>query len=178
MTATTPATRTLRHARVSTELGEITLVADGDVLTGLYFARHWPRPPKSAFGVLVDADADPFVTRVSSELREYLTGQRTSFDVPTSAVGDDFQQRVWAILREIPYGTTTTYGAIADRLGDKALAQLVGQAVGRNPLSIVVPCHRVVGSDGWLTGYAGGLDRKRWLLDLEEPLDARAERLF
>jgi methylated-DNA-[protein]-cysteine S-methyltransferase len=93
-------------------------------------------------------------------------------------VGDDFQQRVWAILREIPYGTTTTYGAIAGRLGDKALAQRVGQAVGRNPLSIVVPCHRVVGSNGWLTGYAGGLERKRRLLDLEQPMDARAGRLF
>jgi methylated-DNA-[protein]-cysteine S-methyltransferase len=178
MTATTPATRALRQARVSTDLGEITLVADGDVLTGLYFAQHWPRPPRTAFGSLVDADADRFLSRVSSELGEYLAGRRTTFDVPTSAVGDDFQLRVWAVLGEIPYGTTTTYGAIADRLGDKALAQRVGQAVGRNPLSIVVPCHRVVGSDGWLTGYAGGLDRKRRLLDLEEPADARVGRLF
>jgi methylated-DNA-[protein]-cysteine S-methyltransferase len=178
MTATTPATRTLRHARVSTDLGEITLVAGGDALTGLYFDRHWPRPPRTALGVLVDVDADPFISLVSSVLGEYLAGRRTTFDVPTSAVGDDFQERVWPILREIPYGTTTTYGAIADRLGDKALAQRVGRAVGRNPLSIVVPCHRVVGSDGWLTGYAGGLERKRRLLDLEQPLDTRAGRLF
>ena len=118
------------------------------------------------------------LNQARSELEDYLAGRRTSFDLPTRATGTAFQERVWALLREIPFGTTTTYGALAERLGERALAQEVGQAVGRNPLSIVVPCHRVVGSGGRLTGYAGGLDRKRRLLALEEPAALAAERLF
>jgi methylated-DNA-[protein]-cysteine S-methyltransferase len=101
-----------------------------------------------------------------------------AFDLPLAVDGDEFQRRVWAMLDEIPFGETTTYGELAERLGDKALAQRVGQAVGHNPLSIVVPCHRVVGKDGKLTGYAGGLKRKQFLLDLEEPAAVKSERLF
>ena len=98
---------------------------------------------------------------------EYLAGGRTSFDLPTAAAGDPFQRRVWERIARIPYGSTTTYGEIARELGDPALARRVGGAVARNPLSVVVPCHRVVGRDGALTGYAGGLERKRLLLELE-----------
>jgi methylated-DNA-[protein]-cysteine S-methyltransferase len=165
---------TTRHTRIETTLGELTLVADGDQLTGLYFPHHWYRP--SALGSL--SGKDVFLAGVAEQLDDYLAGQRTSFDIPVALAGDDFQRRVWDMLTEIPYGSTTTYGALATRLGDPTLAQRVGQAVGRNPVSIVVPCHRVVGKDGKLTGYAGGLRRKQHLLDLEEPALAKAGRLF
>ena len=91
----------------------------------------------------------------------------STFDLPTATHGSAFEERVWALLRELPFGETTTYGDLAESLGDRNLARRVGQAVGRNPLSIVVGCHRVVGKGGELRGYAGGLDRKRFLLDLE-----------
>ena len=164
----------LRHTTIESALGELTLLAEGDKLTGVYFPHHWH--PPTAVGPFV-AD-DPVFTRAAAELAEYLDGRRTTFDLPTATAGDEFQERVWAMLAELPYGGTTTYGALAARLGDPALAQRVGQAVGHNPLSIVVPCHRVVGANGRLTGYAGGLRRKQFLLDLEEPAEVRAERLF
>ncbi len=107
----------------------------------------------------------------SQQLEEYFGGSRHTFEVPSRLEGSEFQRRVWSVLEEIPYGETTTYGEIAARLGEPA--QAVGKAVGQNPLSIVVPCHRVIGKDGSLTGYAGGLKRKQFLLDLEEPVGAR-----
>jgi methylated-DNA-[protein]-cysteine S-methyltransferase len=162
---------TTMHTRITTTLGELTLVADGGYLTGLYFPHHWYLPPASALGEFV-AD-DPFFAGVAAQLDDYLAARRTSFELPVALSGDDFQQSVWALLTEIPYGSTTTYGALAERLGDRTLAQAVGQAVGHNPVSIIVPCHRVVGKDGRLTGYAGGLRRKQHLLDLEEPTLAR-----
>jgi methylated-DNA-[protein]-cysteine S-methyltransferase len=167
-----------RHTRIGTALGELTLVADGGRLTGLYFPHHWTRPAQDTFGPYVDAAGDRLFTEVGAQLDDYLAGRRTTFDVPTAAAGDDFERRVWAMLAEIPYGTTTTYGALAERLGDRTLAQRVGKAVGRNPLSVIVPCHRVVGGDGRLTGYAGGIPRKRFLLGLEEPAPVEAGRLF
>ena len=123
-------------------------------------------------------DADPLLSEVARQLEEYLAGERTEFDIPTAAHGDAFQERVWALLRQIPFGETTTYGELAERLGDKALARMVGRAVGHNPLSIIVPCHRVVGKNSKLTGYAGGLERKQFLLDLEEPAAVKAAKLF
>lgn len=169
---------TARHTRIDTALGELTLVADGDALTGLYFPRHWTRPDAETFGEFVPAADDALFTEVAAQLDDYLAGRRTEFDLPIAPAGDDFEQQVWQMLTEIPYGETTTYGALAERLGDRALAYRVGQAVGHNPISVVVGCHRVVGKNGELTGYAGGLRRKRWLLDLEESPDAKAERLF
>lgn len=167
-----------RHMQVETTLGEVTLVADGDVLTGLYFPDHWHLPAESTFGTRVDTDADEVFVWAKAELEAYLTGERESFDVPLRAKGDDFSERLWSLLREIPYGQTTSYGVLAEQLGDRRLAQRVGQAVGRNPLCVFIPCHRVVGADGLLTGYAGGLERKRWLLELEEPAEAAVSRLF
>jgi methylated-DNA-[protein]-cysteine S-methyltransferase len=168
----------VRHSRVGTQLGELTLVADGDELTGLYFPHHWYRPPEDSFGPWVPAVADPLFQEATRQLAEYLVGTRRSFDLPLAARGDDFQQRVWALIRAIPYGETRSYADLAAELGDRTLAQEVGQAVGRNPLSVIVPCHRVVGSRGQLTGYAGGLKRKQFLLRLEEPAPALAGRLF
>lgn len=169
---------TNRHTTIDTALGEICLVADDAALLGVYFPHHWYPPATDTIGPLVDAATDPLFTMVTEQLTEYLAGRRHTFELPLKPPGDAFQQQVWALLDEIPYGTTTTYGALAERLGNKALAQRVGQAVGHNPLSIVVPCHRVVGSTGKLTGYAGGLDRKRFLLELEEPAVAKAVTLF
>jgi len=167
-----------RHATLTTPLGDLLVVADGDALAGIYFPGHWHPPASDAIGVEVDARADLLITRLGVELGEYLAGERATFDLPMAPSGDEFQQAVWAMLREIPHGATTSYGELASRLGDRNLARRVGNAVGRNPLSIVVPCHRVIGADGSLTGYAGGLERKRFLLELEgAPVVAQA-RLF
>lgn len=167
-----------RHAALPTSLGDLLVVADGDALVGVYFPAHWHPPSPDAIGVEVDWRADPLITRLGAELGEYLHGRRTSFDLPMAPVGDEFQHAVWGMLRGIPYGETTTYGELAGRLGDRNLARRVGGAVGRNPLSILVPCHRVVGADGSLTGYAGGLDRKRTLLELEGAAVVAQARLF
>ena len=173
----------IRHAivgapHVAPEIGELTIVADGPVIIGIYYPGHWTNPDRSAFGAEVDAASDPVIAAAAAQLGEYLRGERTAFDVATRADGSAFEQRVWKELREIPFSETVTYGELADRLGDRAMARMVGQAVGHNPLSIVVPCHRVVGATGSLTGYAGGLDRKRFLLALEGALAPAQPALF
>jgi methylated-DNA-[protein]-cysteine S-methyltransferase len=167
-----------RHAIVGTRLGEITIAASDDAMIGLYFPQHWYLPPHGSIGPQVDARDDVLLETARVQLEEYLDGTRTSFELSITTDGNLFQERVWAMLREIPFGKTTTYGDLAEKLGDKALAQVVGQAVGHNPVSIIIPCHRVVGSTGKLTGYAGGLERKQFLLELEEPALAKAEKLF
>lgn len=167
-----------RHAIFDTELGGLTVVAGDDAVVGVYFPGHWTMPPADRLGVRVAADDDALIGAAGSQLSEFLAGERTEFELPTATRGDSFQERVWAILREIPFGETTTYGEIAERLGDPTQARAVGKAVGSNPLSIIVACHRVVGKDGTLTGYAGGLERKRALLELEEPPPVEAGQLF
>lgn len=166
------------HTLVETRLGDLTLVAEEDALTGVYFPQHRYPPAPDSIGDRVDAAARPVLARAAQQLAQYLDGDRHDFDLALAPRGDDFSCTVWDRLQEIPYGTTTTYGRIAQQLGNPRLAQRVGQAVGHNPLSIVIPCHRVVGADGSLTGYAGGLPRKRLLLDLEEPAAASEARLF
>lgn len=169
---------TRRHGTAPTGLGDLLLVAGDDTLVGIYFPGHWHPPSAAQIGAEVAVATDPVLATTATQLDEYLAGTRRTFELPVATAGDDFAERVWARLAAIPYGETTTYGALAEELGDRSLAQRVGQAVGHNPVSIVIPCHRVVGADGSLTGYAGGLDRKRTLLDLEEPAEARAARLF
>ena len=169
---------TSRHTKIDTELGELTLVATGDTLTGVYFPHHWHPPAPEALGQSVESASDELFVRVASQLHEYLSGTRTGFDLPITVVGEARQARIWELLLDIDYGHTTTYGQLAAALADGTTAFEVGQAVGRNPLSVVVPCHRVVGKGGALTGYAGGLHRKRFLLDLEAPTPASAGRLF
>jgi methylated-DNA-[protein]-cysteine S-methyltransferase len=151
------------HSVVETALGELTLVRSVDGLRGIYFQHHWYRPDAATFGP-IRQEGFGDVTR---QLDEYLAGDRREFELAQALCGDAFQLAVWALIAEISYGETTTYGELAARLGDGVTAQQVGAAVGRNPLSIVVPCHRVVGRNGKLTGYAGGIARKRYLLDLE-----------
>ena len=162
------------HTTIDSPVGELTLVARDGSLTGVYFPHHWYRPDPATFG---DRD-DAGFGEAKRQLAEYFDGGRERFDLPLDPHGDAFQHRVWELISRIPYGQTTTYGDLAKELGEGTLAKDVGAAVGRNPLSVIVPCHRVVGKDGSLTGYAGGLARKRFLLDLEEPATADSGKLF
>jgi methylated-DNA-[protein]-cysteine S-methyltransferase len=155
----------MRHGVVDSPLGALTVVARDDALVGLYFADQRRRPDPATLGPREDAG----FTEVAGQLGEYFTGERTGFELALDPYGDAFDQRVWELVARIPYGRTRTYGELARELGDPGLAQAVGAANGRNPLCVVVPCHRVIGSGGGLTGYAGGLPRKRFLLDLEAP---------
>src|SRR5262249_33271707 len=130
------------------------------------------RPDAAALG----SRSDEGFGEARTQLAEYFAGERDHFDLPVETRGDDFQRRVWDRVARIPYGQTVTYGALAQELSEPAeqvLAKDVGAAVGRNPLCVIVPCHRVGGKNGYLTGYAGGLARKRFLLDLEEPASGR-----
>jgi methylated-DNA-[protein]-cysteine S-methyltransferase len=162
------------HTTIRSSLGDLTVVTRDGRVTGLYFPRHWHLPDRSAFGEYRDAGAED----VQQQLDEYLAGERREFDVPLDAAGSPFQERVWRLISQIPYGTTASYGELARELGGGITAQEVGNAVGRNPVSIIIPCHRVVGASGGLTGYAGGLRRKRILLDLEQDVAGRSARLF
>jgi methylated-DNA-[protein]-cysteine S-methyltransferase len=162
------------HTTVDSPLGELTVVARDGALTGLYFPQHRRGPAADAIGEHTSEGFD----EVRKQLGEYFAGTRTVFDLPLAPRGDEFYQQVWAQLLTIPYGETRSYGQLARALGDPGLAQAVGTANGRNPISIIVPCHRVVGADGNLTGYAGGLERKRFLLDLEVPVASAVGRLF
>jgi methylated-DNA-[protein]-cysteine S-methyltransferase len=162
------------HALVGTPIGELTMIGDGHALSALYFPDHARRPGTETFGIRDDG-AFP---DAREQLADYFAGERTSFDLALAPRGNEFQQKVWRLLRTIPYGQTRSYGQLAAQLGDPGLARAVGAANGRNPISIVVPCHRVVGHDGSLTGYAGGLARKAYLLELEQPAPARLPTLF
>jgi methylated-DNA-[protein]-cysteine S-methyltransferase len=152
------------HTILPTRLGDLTIVRNGEPIVGLYFPHHWHRPDPSTFGPRTDEGFDD----VAAQLHEYLDGERTTFDLPLDPAGSEQRRRVWDLVAEVPFGRTTTYGEIAKRLDHDLDPQQVGAAVGRNPLCVLVPCHRVVGSGGKLTGYAGGLARKRALLDLEQ----------
>ena len=143
-------------------LGELTLVATDQGLAGV----SWPGVTKGP-GDAVRHDDHPVLGAAREQLGEYFAGDRTTFDLPLAPAGTDFQLAAWDVLRTIPYAETITYGEQARRLGDPAKARAVGGANGRNPIPIVVPCHRVVGSSGALVGFTGGLDIKRWLLDFE-----------
>jgi methylated-DNA-[protein]-cysteine S-methyltransferase len=169
-TTTSGATRV--HTTVDSPIGPLRLVATDGVLTGLYMDAQRHLPDEAAFGV---RDDDGPFAEVVRQLGEYFAGERTDFDLPLHLEGTDFQRRVWAALREVPYGETWTYGQLAAHIGSPGASRAVGLANGRNPIAIVVPCHRVVGASGRLTGYGGGLERKQHLLDLER---AGGERLF
>lgn len=148
-------------ATVSTPIGELLLVSDGSGLVALRFddARRGDPTP--------GGERDPVIRAAAAQLRGYFAGERTTFDLPLRPAGTPFEQRVWDALRRIPYGETTTYGVIAGRIGEPGAARAVGRANGRNPIPVIVPCHRVIGADGSLTGFGGGLACKRALLDLE-----------
>jgi methylated-DNA-[protein]-cysteine S-methyltransferase len=163
----------VRHTITDSPVGPLTLVADGAALIGLFFDGHG-RTPRVPLGKRDDAG----FAEAISQLGEYFAGTRTTFSLELAPRGSAFELAVWAQLVRIPYGETRTYGQLALALGDPAGAQAVGNANGWNPISIIVPCHRVVGASGRLTGYAGGLSRKRFLLSLEEPPAEDLGRLF
>ncbi|MDQ1711782.1 MAG: methylated-DNA-[protein]-cysteine S-methyltransferase [Frankiaceae bacterium] len=142
-----------------TPVGPLHLTAAGDALTGLRFGSGPAAGDR--------ADDDPVLVSAVEQLAEYFAGERRSFTVALAPVGTSFQRAVWEQLRLIPYGTTVSYGELARRVGDAGAARAVGLANGRNPIAIVVPCHRVIGADGSLTGFGGGMAAKRALLDLE-----------
>lgn len=159
---------------IDSPLGALTLVAEDAALVGLYMAKRKRRPDPATFGDRVDAGFEA----ATEQLGEYFAGERTEFDLDLSPAGDAFQLRVWEQLKAIPYGRTRSYGELARDLGGRSLAQAIGAANAGNPILIVIPCHRVVGADGSLTGYAGGLERKRQLLGLENPSHAADQLPF
>ena len=149
------------YSTLTTPIGELLLIADAD---GALTAVHLPGRHGSTAGMQRD---DALLEPARLQLTEYFAGERTAFDLPLRPAGAPFQLRVWQKLATIPYGETTSYGEIAAELGHPTASRAVGAANGRNPIAIVVPCHRVIGANGSLTGYAGGLECKRALLDLE-----------
>jgi methylated-DNA-[protein]-cysteine S-methyltransferase len=151
------------HTTWTSPLGPITLVGDDGRLCGLYFETRRHAPTVDTFG---PRDDEPF-RAVVEQLAAYFAGERVAFDVALAPAGTPFQRLVWSALRDIPYGETMTYAQLAAQIGRPAAVRAVGAANGRNPVSVIVPCHRVIGSDGGLTDYGGGLDRKERLLRLE-----------
>ena len=158
-----------RYTVLKTPIGDLLVVGaheaelDQFALTGVFMTGQKYEP-------FVDAawmrDDNPFAD-AEKQLLAYFAGELAVFDLPMTPRGSEFQRSVWMALRDIPFGTTQTYGEIAGRVADRSKTRAVAAAIGRNPIGIVVPCHRVIGADGSLTGYAGGLERKRWLLDHE-----------
>jgi methylated-DNA-[protein]-cysteine S-methyltransferase len=153
----------MEYQIVDSPIGPLTLAGTGGELHHLRMVDQSHEPDRSAWhsssGLFEDA---------REQLDAYFAGTLTEFDIPLRLVGTDFQQRVWEALRTIPYGETRSYGEIAQQIGSPAASRAVGMANGRNPISVIVPCHRVIGANGGLTGYGGGLDRKRQLLALEQ----------
>ncbi|EYF01051.1 methylated-DNA--[protein]-cysteine S-methyltransferase [Chondromyces apiculatus] len=153
----------LHEIEVESPLGPLRVLGREGAITALYTPEH--RAPPAWRGA--DGEGVPVLVEARRQLAQYFAGERRVFTLPLAMEGTAFQQAVWAALTEIPLGTTVTYGQLAVRLGRPAAARAVGAANGGNPVSIVVPCHRVIGGGGALTGYAGGLAAKRWLLDHE-----------
>ncbi|MGX9884928.1 methylated-DNA--[protein]-cysteine S-methyltransferase [Streptomyces sp. NPDC002276] len=155
---------TKHHTVIDSPYGPLTLVADEDgALCGLYMVDQRHRPPEESFGT---PDDTPF-PETTAQLQAYFAGELKEFTLELRLHGTPFQRTVWDQLRRIPYGETRSYGDLADALGNPGASRAVGLANGKNPVGIIVPCHRVVGANGSLTGYGGGLDRKQRLLDFE-----------
>ncbi len=164
---------TVYYTQLASPLGSLLLTSDGERLTGIHFPQHqgaaqaaWRRDAKR-------------LAEACRQLRAYFAGELRDFDLPLAMAGSAFERRVWKALCQIPYGKTVSYGSIAARIKQPKACRAVGLANGRNPIPIVVPCHRVIGANGSLTGYGGGLDTKRWLLELEGvKLKTRRQRTF
>jgi methylated-DNA-[protein]-cysteine S-methyltransferase len=158
--------RTLIYDVVPAPIGRLIVASDGDAIPGVWMANASPGDPtwSSCRGV------DPLLVEARRQLAAYFAGALRTFTLPLAPNGTDFQRRVWRTLEAISYGTTISYAELARRVGNTTAVRAVGAANGRNPIPIIVPCHRVIGSDGSLTGFGGGLDRKRWLLQHEGAL--------
>lgn len=168
----------VRHMVFDSPLGLLTAVENSTGLQAVYMAEHKRRPALETLGAAVQASGSPVLAQTAAELAGYFSGDLREFSVPLAPCGSDFQQRVWAALRTIPFGEVRSYGELAAHLGDRSMAQAVGSANARNPISIIIPCHRVLGSAGSLVGYAGGLERKQFLLELENPARTHTDMLF
>lgn len=169
MSSTVPSpapTQPARHRRTVTPLGDYLIAAVDEDITGVWRQEQKHFPAAVRLGEQT-VGADALLDAAEAQLAQYLAGERREFDLPLAPVGTPFQHSVWEQLSQIPYGVTTTYGTIARALGKPRAAQAVGAAVGSNPISIIVPCHRVLASNGSLTGYAGGMETKQALLRLE-----------
>jgi methylated-DNA-[protein]-cysteine S-methyltransferase len=158
---------------VASPIGTLLLSGDGDTLTGVYMERHRHEPEPAVRSGRRD---DGAFRTAREQLEAYFAGELQVFDLPLAPQGTDFQQRVWMALGQIPYGTTISYSELARRIGNPQAVRAVGAANGRNPISIIVPCHRVIGADGSLTGFGGGIERKRWLLAHEASHVSNASR--
>jgi methylated-DNA-[protein]-cysteine S-methyltransferase len=153
------------YTEMKSPLGRLLLTADDGALSGVHFpGQKHDRPPQPDWQ---RADDEPVLVAARTQLAEYFDGRRSAFELPLAPRGTPFQQAVWKALLAVPFGATSTYGAIAAVVRRPKAVRAVGAAIGANPLGIVVPCHRIIGRDGSLTGYAGGLDRKAKLLALE-----------
>jgi len=153
------------YQKFNSPIGMLFLVAKDDALCGLYFQNAWPQPPEK-FSVLTEEET-PVLAAAKKQLTEYFSGERQAFDLPLVFQGTDFQERVWRALQKIPFGETRTYREQAVAIKSPRAQRAVGRADGLNPIGIIVPCHRVIGSNGRLTGFGGGLQAKRFLLTLE-----------
>ena len=164
----------LRYDWMQSPLGSVLLVADGDALCGVYF--HDQKYLPEIDPAWVRDERSPVLRATRRQLDAYFNGSRDRFELPLAPAGTPFQRAIWNAIAEVPCGATRTYADLATRVGRAGSARAAGAATGRNPLSIIVPCHRIVGSDGSLTGYAGGLERKRQLLAHERALVANVPR--
>jgi methylated-DNA-[protein]-cysteine S-methyltransferase len=149
---------------IDSPIGTLTLSCEDEWFTGLYMGTPSKRPDLSDWREAPHAKP---LAEAARQLGQYFSGQRRKFELPLKFIGTEFQQRVWRALTEIPYGTTISYGELARRLGNPSASRAVGLANGKNPIAVIVPCHRVIGADGSLTGFGGGLPRKEWLLSHE-----------
>jgi methylated-DNA-[protein]-cysteine S-methyltransferase len=167
--------RKLVSKRMASPVGELTLVASKVGLAAILWENDSPR--RVPLDITAQDDAHPLRVETERQLHEYFAGRRESFDLRLDFVGTEFQKEVWRALLTIPYGETRSYAQIAEQIGNPAAARAVGAANGRNPISIVTPCHRVIGSNGTITGFAGGMEAKELLLELEgRRRDSRAAR--
>ncbi|GAB3265869.1 methylated-DNA--[protein]-cysteine S-methyltransferase [Arthrobacter pigmenti] len=162
------------YTTIDSPIGTLTLVNSDGALSAVYMNEHARKPTLERLGGNTSAGFET----VTEQLDEYFAGQRREFSLTLAPEGSPFQRSVWQLLAGIPYGQTRTYGELADQLGDRHVIRAVGSANARNPISIIVPCHRVIGADGSLTGYAGGLERKKFLLELENPSRSHEPALF
>ena len=149
---------------VESPIGALMLSSDGEYLTGLYMGKPSKRPNTDSW---TEDPEHPVLKATAHQLEQYFTGKRRAFELPLKFNGTPFQRQVWQLLTEIPFGETRTYGQLARQLHNPSACRAVGLANGKNPIAVIVPCHRVIGADGSLTGFGGGLPRKEWLLSHE-----------
>lgn len=160
------------YTSLDSPVGALVLTSNGEAITGLFMEKYQGEP----FSIGDWTRDDGLFHEAADQLRAYFAGELTEFDLPIATGGAPFQQRVWAELRKIPYGSTISYGELARRIGNPKASRAVGSANGDNPISIIIPCHRVIGSNGKLTGYGGGIERKKFLLEFEAETLAKQDR--